>query len=59
MVGMCMRYHVGLQRAMALVEGGRIGRLAAIRAMVGEHFPHARPDYKQVYYSQYSGAFDL
>jgi predicted dehydrogenase len=41
------------------VEQGRIGRVVSVRAMMGEHFPDMRPDYKSTYYAQYSGAFEL
>ncbi len=59
MVGFCFRYHEGLLKAKKLVQDGRIGRLVSIRALMGEHFPEVRPDYKSTYYANYSGAFEL
>jgi predicted dehydrogenase len=59
MVGFCFRYHEGLTRAKALLDAGRIGRLVSIRCRMGEHLPTVRPDYKGLFSSQYSGAFDL
>ena len=59
MVGFCFRYHEGLTRAKALLDAGRIGRLVSVRCRMGEHLPTVRPDYKSLFTSQYSGAFDL
>lgn len=59
MVGFCFRYHEGIKRAKQIVESGKIGRLISIRALMGEHFPEIRPDYKSLYYAKYSGAFEL
>lgn len=59
MVGMCMRFHKGMRQAKAMLDAGRIGRLVAVRAVVGEYFPEARPDFREAYYSKYSGALDL
>lgn len=59
MVGFCFRYHEGLLKAKKLVQSGEIGRLVSIRALMGEHFPEVRPDYKKTYYAKYSGAFEL
>ena len=59
MVGFCFRYHEGLVKAKELVQSGKIGRLISIRALMGEHFPEVRPDYKSTYYAKYSGAFEL
>ena len=49
MVGLCFRYHDGLCRAKELLEEGQVGRLISVRALMGEHIPTARPDYKQVW----------
>ncbi|HHW48459.1 MAG TPA: Gfo/Idh/MocA family oxidoreductase [Clostridiaceae bacterium] len=59
MVGFCFRYHEGLVKAKNLIKSGRIGRLVSIRALMGEHFPEVRPDYRNTYYVKYSGAFEL
>ena len=59
MVGFCFRYHDGVLRAKELLEKGDIGRIVSIRAMMGEHFPDIRPDYKSLYYAKQSGAFEL
>ena len=59
MVGFCMRYHKGLLLAKEMLDRGDIGRLVSIRAMVGEDFPSIHPEYKEMYLSKYSGAFEL
>jgi predicted dehydrogenase len=59
MVGLCFRYHEGLVRARRYLEAGRIGRLVSLRALMGEHLPEVRPDYRNLFSAQYSGAFDL
>ena len=59
MVGHCFRYHEGLVKAKSMLAAGRIGRLVSIRAVMGEHFPDVRPDYKTLFSAKYSGAFDL
>lgn len=59
MVGLCFRYHAGLRRIKELLDTGTIGRLVSIRALMGEHLPSVRPDYRTLFTSQYSGAFDL
>ena len=59
MVGFCFRFHEGLTRAKQMLDAGRIGRLVSIRCRMGEHLPTVRPDYKTLFTSQYSGAFDL
>lgn len=59
MVGLCFRYHKGLLRAKQLLDHGTIGRLVSVRALVGEHLPEVRPDYRNLFSAQYSGAFDL
>ncbi len=59
MVGLCFRYHEGLVRAKRCLEAGRIGRLVSLRALMGEHLPEVRPDYRNLFSAQYSGAFDL
>jgi len=59
MVGFCFRYHEGLLKAKEMVKSGEIGRIVSIRALMGEHFPQVRPDYKDTYYAKYSGAFEL
>ena len=59
MTGLCFRYHDGLRKAKSLLESGRFGRLVSIRCMMGEKFPAVRPDYRTLFSSKYSGAFDL
>ncbi len=58
MVGLCFRYHAGVLRARALMEAGAIGRLVSVRALLGEHMPDMRPDYRSLFSARYSGAFD-
>lgn len=59
MTGLCFRYHDGLDRAKTLLENGRLGRLVSVRCLMGENLPTARPDYRTLFTSKYSGAFDL
>lgn len=59
MVGFCFRYHEVLKRAKDLLEAGVIGRLINIRALMGEPFAEIQPNYMNMYYSKYSGAFEL
>ena len=59
MVGHCFRFHEGLVKAKRWVEEGRIGRLIAVRCVFGEYIPEVMPNYKNMYISQYSGAYEL
>ena len=59
MVGLCFRYHEGIVKAYDYVCSGRIGRLVSIRALMGEHLPSVRPDYRELFTARYNGAFDL
>ena len=59
MVGLCFRFHEGLLRAKKLLEEGKIGRLVSVRALMGEHLPEMRPDYRSTHMAKSSGAFDL
>ena len=59
MVALCFRYHDGLVRAKRYLDSGRIGRLVSIRALVGEHLPDIRPDYRTLYIAAHNGAFEL
>ncbi|MCC5930082.1 MAG: Gfo/Idh/MocA family oxidoreductase [Cyclobacteriaceae bacterium] len=59
MVGLCMRYHEGIRKTRAMLNEGKIGRLISIRSLVGEHFPLVHPNYKNMYYAKYSGAFEI
>ncbi|MEO7649191.1 MAG: Gfo/Idh/MocA family oxidoreductase [Bryobacteraceae bacterium] len=59
MVALCFRYHEGHRRARAILDSGRLGRLVSIRALVGEHLPDVRPDYRDLFSAKDSGAFDL
>jgi len=59
MVGLCFRFHQGLRRAKHLLDAGLIGRLISIRALMGEHLPDVRPDFRNLFTLKSSGAFDL
>jgi len=59
MVALCFRYHAGLVKARQYLKDGRIGRLVAVRALMGEHLPDVRPDYRDLFSSKHDGAFDL
>jgi predicted dehydrogenase len=59
MVGLCFRYHPGIKEVKDMLRRGKIGRLVSIRALIGEHLPDVRPDYKSLFTSQYLGALDL
>ena len=59
MVGFCFRYHDALLAAKKRIEAGEIGRVISIRALMGEPFYQIHPEYMDMYYSKYSGAFDL
>jgi predicted dehydrogenase len=61
MVGLCFRFHRGLLRVKELVEGGAIGRLIAVRALMGEYLPDCRPgvDYRSLYIAQPGGGVTL
>lgn len=55
----CNRYHHGLQHLRQISESGILGKIINIRATMCEFFPESRPDYKESYYVQYSGCFEL
>jgi len=59
MVALCFRFHEGLLKAHQYLREGRIGRLVSVRALMGEHLPEVRPDYREMYMSRYEGAYDL
>ncbi len=59
MVGLCFRYHDGLVKGKQYLDAGRIGRLVSVRALMGEHLPDVRPDYRSLFSAQVGGAFDL
>lgn len=59
MIGFCFRYHEALLEAKKLLDAGKIGRLVSVRALMGECFPSIHPEYKSMYLSKYSGAFEL
>lgn len=59
MVGFCFRYHEVLLKAKQLLQQGTIGRLINVRAFMGEPFAEIQPNYLNMYYSKYSGAFEL
>jgi predicted dehydrogenase len=56
MVGLCLRFHAGLNRVRERVRQGDIGRVIAARAMAGVFLPNIRPgvDYKNTYVAQAS-----
>ncbi|MFC1677041.1 Gfo/Idh/MocA family protein [Planctomycetota bacterium] len=57
MVALCFRYHLGILKVREHLLSGRFGRVISIRAMMGEHLPTVRPDYKSI--SCKNGAFNL
>lgn len=59
MVGFCFRYHEVLRKAKQMVDDGLIGRVVNVRALVGEPFYEVMPNYLNMYYAKYSGAFEL
>lgn len=61
MVGLCFRYHQGLQRVKQAIESGQIGRLIAVRALMAEYLPDCRPgvDYRTLYIAQPGGGVTL
>lgn len=59
MVGFCFRYHEALLEAKRLLNEQKIGRLVSVRALMGEPFYDIHPNYMDLYYSRYSGAFEL
>lgn len=59
MVALCFRYHDGLLLAKRHLDSGRIGRVVSVRAMMGEHLPDVRPDYRALFSAKVGGAFDL
>jgi UDP-N-acetylglucosamine 3-dehydrogenase len=59
MVAHCFRYHEGLLKAKEMLDAGGVGQLVSVRALMGEHLPDVRPDYRSLLLGQYLGAFDL
>jgi len=59
MVALCFRYHEGLLKAKRYLDSGRVGRLISVRALVGEHLPEVRPDYRNLVAAGFYSAFDL
>jgi predicted dehydrogenase len=59
MVALCFRYHAGLLMAKRFLEEGQVGRLVSVRALMGEHLPEVRPDYRELVAAGFYGAFDL
>lgn len=59
MVGFCFRYHEALLKAKQMLGEGIIGRLISIRSLMGEPFYTIHPEYMDMYYSKYSGTFEL
>lgn len=58
-VAFSFRYHSGVLRAKKVIDSGILGKIISVRAKMSEYFPDSRPDYKNTYYVQYSGAFEL
>jgi len=54
MVGYQLRFHPCIQALQEIVRSGLLGRLLAVRAVVGEYLPawHAYEDYRQMYASR-------
>jgi predicted dehydrogenase len=50
-VGYQFRFHPGLQRLKALLDGGHFGNLLSVRSEIGEYLPnwHRYEDYRQMY----------
>jgi predicted dehydrogenase len=61
MVGLCMRFHGGLMRVKQLLDSGTIGRLVALRSVLGVYLPDLRPgvDYRNTYIAQPGGGVTL
>lgn len=59
MVGFCFRYHEAMIKVKKMLENGEIGRVVSVRAQIGEDFPSIHPEYKEMYISKYSGAFEI
>jgi predicted dehydrogenase len=59
MAGFCFRYHDAHLYAKQILKTGRIGRLVSMRALAGENFPAVHPEYREMYLSKYSGAFEI
>src|SRR5206468_5770621 len=54
LVGYNLRFHAGLRRMKALVDGGAVGRVVSLRAEFGQYLPDWRPaqDYRTGYLAQ-------
>jgi predicted dehydrogenase len=61
MVGLPLRFHAGLRRVKQLIDGGAIGRLVSIRAMLGVYLPEGRRigDYRTMYIARLRGGVIL
>ncbi|MCS7158600.1 MAG: Gfo/Idh/MocA family oxidoreductase [Blastocatellia bacterium] len=51
-VGYCLRFHPGIERVREWLRDGKIGQVRAARVKAGQHFPSARPDYRQIYFAK-------
>ena len=58
-IGLCFRYHKGIQLVKDILESGKEGRIVSVNSFMGECLPSVRPDYKNLFSSRYYGAFDL
>jgi predicted dehydrogenase len=61
MVGLPLRFHPGVRRVKALIDGGEIGRLVSTRAMLGVYLPEGRRigDYRSMYIARLRGGVIL
>ena len=59
MVGLCFRYHEGVLKMYSTLASGCVGKLVCVRALVGEHLPDARPDYRDLQCAKHGGVFEL
>jgi predicted dehydrogenase len=61
MVGLVLRFHPGLLRIKQMIDKGAIGRLVAVRAMMGVYLPEGRRigDYREMYIARLRGGVTL
>lgn len=61
MVGLPLRFHQGLRRVKQLIEGGVIGRLISVQAMMGVYLPEGSRvgDYRTMYIARLRGGVTL
>jgi predicted dehydrogenase len=51
MVGLCFRYHQGVQTVKSILDSGKYGRLLSVKASIGEYLADCRPgvDYRELF----------